>query len=1051
MSYPVPPAAPVRVPPPGRAGPSAPVAADAPADPYDEVDGCGTADPYDEADRCDPAEPADEVDGCGAAEPYERTAPYALVRTTLLAYPAETAPSAAVRALLSRLTALAARDAGLRTVLCDDLFAARAAHDEDFHRQVVLPLRRALHNGREPRPALLGRLGTLPGRVPRLAEWLALRETRARLLAELGTAVPPALAAERAALTDLCRSPAFARAVALTSADLLRAVGRAGQDATGRRARKEEASVLRHALRASTKTSPLSWFTAVGWAAEPFATTAGAATTAALASAPGTAPTAPVSVVKENRTLVTALTAALLDEPRRRRALPHRLTSTARVTDGRARFARAEALFAGGRYLVSQEDAVEVAARPALDTLAAALADGPLPLGALTARLAAGLGRTAGDSAVAQFVDRLADSGLLVPAEPVDPQHPAVLLAFADWLRAWPADAALADRITRLAQDTRRFRDAPATERPALLAALTGRWHELLADAGRPVPSDAAPLTVLTEDVVVPAPLSPHRPSAAPDPDGHPSAATDLDEHPPAVPDPHGHPFPAPDPHGHPSATPDPLNHPFLAPHLDGRPPAAPGAGGRAPGVPYEDRPAGFDPLTPADRTALTELTALAELFDLGHVMSRVARDRFVARYGVGGVCRDPWDFGADTAAAWEESGRHMARRSDDPELPAGLTGLARLREEFAVLAREAAGPDGQGVPEIVLPAGPVRALAARLPDWTAARPLSYSCFVQRAHEASLLCVNHVYGGWGRFTSRFLDALPASAAAAVGERVRRGLMGARAAQIRPVGGFNANLHPLLLAEEIGPDRGRTALAEADLDLVHDPASDRLRFRVRASGDLLDVLYLGFLAPVMLPQRLAPYLCDHPAGVVDFRPLLPRHVLAAPGGQVVRTARLRHRHLVLARRRWHLGPGTLDALRADLAAEEREVPAAAREHAVPAAAVARWRALLDLPEQLFLHPVPRPPAGRAVDDFVARLRAPKPQALDLGNALHLRCLGTWLARHPEGVVLEEALPAFGGRDRPAHAVESVVETYRPARRRTAGRAATEPVPRTGGTR
>ncbi|MEV6805697.1 lantibiotic dehydratase [Streptomyces sp. NPDC051129] len=1018
MSYPVPPAAPVRVPPPGRASPSGPVAADAPADPYDEVD------------------------GCGAAEPCERTAPYALVRTTLLAYPAETAPSAAVRALLSRLTALAARDAGLRTALCDDLFAARAAHDENFHRQVVLPLRRALHNGREPRPALLGRLGTLPGRVPRLAEWLALRETRARLLAELGTAVPPALAAERAALTDLCRSPAFARAVALTSADLLRAVSRAGRDATGRRARKEEASVLRHALRASTKTSPLSWFTAVGWAAEPFATTAGAAATAAFASAPGTAPAAaPVSVVKENRTLVTALTAALLDEPRRRRALPHRLTSTARVSDGRARFARAEALFAGGRYLVSQEDAVEVAARPPLDTLAAALADGPLTLGALTARLAAGLERTAGDSAVAQFVDRLADSGLLVPAEPVDPQHPAVLLALADWLRAWPADAALADRITRLAQDTRRFRDAPATERPALLAALTGRWHELLADAGRPVPSDAAPLTVLTEDVVAPAPLSPHRPPAAPDPHGHPSAATDLDEHPLA----------APDPHGHPSATPDPLNHPFLAPHLDGRPPAAPDAGGRAPGVPYADGPTGYDPLTPADHTALTELTALAELFDLGQVMSRVARDRFVARYGVGGVCRDPWDFGADTAAAWEESGRHMARRSDDPELPAGLAGLARLRQEFAVLAREAAGPDGQGVPEIVLPAGPVRALAARLPDWTAARPLSYSCFVQRAHEKGLLCVNHVYGGWGRFTSRFLDALPASAAAAVGERVRRGLMGARAAQIRPVGGFNANLHPLLLAEEIGPDRGRTALAEADLDLVHDPASDRLRFRVRASGDLLDVLYLGFLAPVMLPQRLAPYLCDHPAGVVDFRPLLPRHILAAPGGQVVRTARLRHRHLVLARRRWHLGPGALDALRADLAAEEREVPAAAREHAVPAAAVARWRALLDLPEQLFVHPVPRPPAGRAVDDFVARLRAPKPQALDLGNALHLRCLGTWLARHPEGVVLEEALPAFGGRDRPAHAVESVVETYRPARRRTAGRAATDPVPRTGGTR
>ncbi|MER6469681.1 lantibiotic dehydratase [Streptomyces collinus] len=955
MPHFAPPAAPASVPPPDRVDPPGQAVTQGPADPYDR------------------------------STPYDRSAPYALVRTTVLPYPAESSPAAEVRALLARLTALAAQDAALRAALSDDLFSARDGHDKAFHRQVVLPLRRALYNGREPRPTLMDRLGALPDRVPRLADWLALRELRARLLDELGAAVPPALTAERAALADLCRSPAFAQAIALTSADLLRAVGRAGRGETGRRARKVEASVLRHALRASTKTSPLSWFTAVGWAAEP---AVGAAATAATASEPEPGPTVPVtSVVKENRTLVAALTAALLDEPRRRRALPHRMTSTARVADGRARFARAEALFAGGRYLVGREEEVEVAARPALDRLAAALTEGPLLLGTLTARLGADLGRTEDDSAVADFVDRLADAGLLVPTEPVDPQHPAPLLALADWLRQWPADAALADRITRLANETQRFAVTPATQRPVLLSALAGCWHELLADTGRPVPPDAAPLTVLTEDAVAPVSLSPRRPPRSPD------------------------------------------------------------TGERATGLPCEDHPAGYDAFTHADHAALTELTALAELFDLGHVMSRVARDRFVFRYGEGGVCSDPWDFGADTAAAWEEAGRLVGRPSGDPEQPVGLVELARLREEFVALSGKAAEAAGGTAPEIVLPSGPVRALAARLPDWTAARPLSYSHFVQRDHDNGLLCVNHVYGGWGRFTSRFLDALPASAAAAVGERVRRGLgAGERAAQVRPVGGFNANLHPLLLAEEIGPDRGRTALAEADLDLVHDPATDRLRFRVRSTGDPLDVLYLGFLAPIMLPQRLGPFLNDHPTGVVDFRPLLPRNALAAPGGQVVRTPRLRHRHLVLARRRWHLGPGVLDALRADLATEERHVPAAA---------VARWRALLDLPEQLFLHPVPRPPAGRAVDDFVARLRAPKPQAVDLGNALHLHCLGSWLARHPQGVVLEEALPAFGGRDQPTRAVESVVETYRPARRRTADRAATRPagppLPRRGGTR
>ncbi|MEU0008239.1 lantibiotic dehydratase [Streptomyces sp. NPDC006314] len=942
------------------------------------------ADPYEQAGHADPAVPHDPANPYDPADPDDRMAPYALVRTTVLPYPAETAPATEVRALLARLTSLTAQDAALRAALSGDLFAARADHDEAFHRQVVLPLRRALHNGREPRPALLGRLGTLPDRVPRLADWLALRESRARLLDELRAATPLALTAERAALADLCRSPAFARAIALTSGDLLRAVSRAGRGETGRRVRKEEASVLRHALRASTKTSPLSWFTAVGWAAEP-AVDANATAVCAPEPEPGSVPL--TSVVKENRTLVAALTAALLDEPRRRGALPHRMTSTARAADGRARFARTEARFAGGRYLVSREDEVEVAARPALQALAAALSGGPLLLGTLNARLAADLGRAADDPAVAGFVDRLADSGLLVPTEPVDPQHPAPLLALADWLRQWPADAALADRVTRLADDTRRFAAAPAAERPALLAALAGCWHELLADTGRPVPPDTAPLTPLTEDAVAPAPLAPRR------------AASSAD------------------------------------------------AGGRSAQRPYDDPWAGYAPFTRADHAALTELTSLAELFDLGHVMSRIARDRFVARYGEGGICRDPWDFGAETAAAWEESGRLVGRSSDDPELPDGLVELARLREEFIALAREAARPAGEMAAQIVLPARSVRALAARLPDWTAARPLSYSYFAQRTHDSGLLCVNHVYGGWGRFTSRFLDALPASAAAAVGERIRRGLgAGARAAQIRPVGGFNANLHPLLLTEEIGPDRGRTALAEADLDLVHDPATDRLRLHVRATGEPLDVLYLGFLAPIMLPQRLGPFLSDHPAGVVDFRPLLPRRPMAAPGGQVIHTPRLRYRHLVLARSRWHLDAGALDALRADLAADEREVPAAA---------VARWRALLRLPEQLFLHPVARPPAGRAVDDFVARLRAPKPQALDLGNALHLRCLGNWLARHPQGVVLEEALPAFGGRNRPARAVEAVVETYRPARRRTADGAAPRPTappaPRRGGTR
>ncbi|MFF4104247.1 lantibiotic dehydratase [Streptomyces sp. NPDC001903] len=882
-----------------------------------------------------PAQPA----AAHHVAPVSGTTPYALVRTTVTAHPAQPDEAAPVRTLLDRLTTLTAQEDALRPDLCDDLFASRPGHDEEFHRQVVLPLRRALHNGRVPRPALLARLGDLPVRVPRLGAWLELRALRGTLLTDLAAAVPGALTAERSALAQLCRSPGFPRAVALTSADLLRAVSRAARDEGGRRARKEEPSVLRHALRASTKTSPLSWFTAVGWSGgEPPRTP------------PAGAPAPLRSVVREHRTLVEALVAALLDEPRRRLALPHRMTSSARHTaDGRALYTRDHTLFAGGRYLVTHEEAVELPARPALTALDA-LAAAPATLDELAAWLGPALGRPGTDPAVGRFLGRLVEGGLLVPVAPVDPQHPYPLRALADWLRRWPEDAALAGRIERLAADTGAFAKAPAQERPALLAGLADRWRRLLADAGRPVPADAAPLNVLSEDVL---------------------AAADA---------------------------------------------AAPAAGsGR---------------LSEADREVLGELTALAELFDLGHLMRRAALERFTARYGRGGTCPAPWEFGADTAAAWEESARLAVLPSGDPGLSPELAELAILREEFVRLVRDAAAaaPDGRAE-EVVLPAEEVRGLAARLPGWTAARPLSYAWFVQRAPGAdrasdSLLCVNHVYGGWGRFTSRFLDDLPRGAAAEVAREIRRGLGdGARAAQIRPVGGFNANLHPLLVGEEIGPDRHRSALAEADVELVHEPESDQLRLRLRATGEPLDVLYLGFLAPVMLPQRLAPFLCDHPAGVVDFRRLLPGRTLAVPGGEVRLTPRLRHGHAVLARRRWLLPEGVLAALRADLAADPGEIPAAA---------AARWRALLGLPEQVFLHAVPEPSAGRAAEDFVRSLRAPKPQALDLGSALHLRCLAGWLARHPRGAVLEESLPVFGGRSGPAHAVELVAETYRPAR-------------------
>ncbi|MFD8619293.1 lantibiotic dehydratase [Streptomyces sp. NPDC059513] len=931
-----------------------------------------------------PAPPA----RAGRAVPLPRIAPGALVRTTLVRLPAEPGPAAAFRAALAELVALEGRLAALAPVLGDALHASRAGHTAGFHRDVVLPLRRAVHNGREPRPALLRALDGLPDRVPELRVWLGARDRREELLTVLRSGTAPALAAGRSVLAGLCREPSFLRAASFTSADLLRAVTRAGQGPTDRRARKEEAGVLRHVARAVARTTPLSAFTGVGWGVLPMpsggegaaAGSWGGADTDAAGSWNGVDPetagpwngvgleaAGPWSgaelplgssraVVRANRTLVDTLFAALATDPRRRSTLPHRMCSSLRVSDGRATFARSRTAFTAARFLAVEDDEVTLAAAEPLRRLAA-LCDPPATPDALARLLTAGKGPKPqpesgpgsgpepGQLGVASaFIRQVCDAGLLVPVEPFDPQDPAPLPRLARWLRGTGSsqDRALALRIDELSLLTGEFGTAEPGRRAAVLATLRERWVTLLAELGRPGGPAPARLTVLSEDVVM------HRPV-----------------------------------------------------RLDGF-------------------------LGDEDHRAIGELGFLAEVFDVGPVVRREVRDSFVARYGPGGVCPHVWDFGAEADEAWQRAARAVAGGPPDtagdavcPTAAEGVRRLAALRNELTAAAHRAHADSGGGPDDdVVLPVGLVAGLGPRMPSWATRRPVSYTGFLQRGPGGEL-CVNHVYGGWGRFTSRFLDSLdPAAArktACAVGDTLGPG---ATVAQVRPVSGFNANLHPLFVPDEIGPDRSYTSLGADDVELVHDLDGDEVRVRVKATGEWVDVLYAGVFAPVLLQPRLAPLLMDHPHGITDFGALVPRHVTAVPGGDLARTPRLRHRHLVLRRRRWELAAGTVAALLAELAAEGE----------VPVATAARWRALLGVPDQLYLRAA-QPARGERVDeDLLRALDRPKPQYVDLGDALHLRCLGKWLARHPEGVVLEEALPAPARGEKHA-AVELVVETYR----------------------
>ncbi|GAA2264190.1 hypothetical protein GCM10010232_65350 [Streptomyces amakusaensis] len=887
-------------------------------------------------ERQKPAARADT--GHAAPAPAPRLAPGALIRTNLLGLPAEARPAGAFRAALAELTELERELTALAPALGDALYASRAGHGTEFHREVVLPLRRAVHNGRDPRPAVLGGLGELSGRVPGLGRWLAARRRRGELLTALEAGTAPALAAGREALAALCREPAFTRAVSFTSTDLLRAVVRAGEGGPDdRRARKEEAGVLRHAMRAAARTTPLSWFTAVGWgelpppAGEPRRSWSGTELPPAPAG----------SVVRVNRTLVETLTAALITDPVRRATLPHRMCSSPRLSEGRAAFARSRTAFTSARFLSVEDDEVSLAAGEPLRRLAA-LCETPATLDALAGALA---GPGEHDAALS-FLGQVYDAGLLVPVPPVGLQDPDPLSGLAHWLRETtgsPRDRELASRVEEIAEATHAFGAAEPHRRTALHTGLRERWGALLDEVDRPVGGPAggdaaAGLTVLSEDVVLAEPV-----------------------------------------------------------RLDGF-------------------------LGGADHEALSELSALTELFDLGPVVRRCVRDGFVARYGPGGVCPHVWDFGADAYEAWQRATRIVAGGSPDAPPGSGAGQLSALRSELVRAVHRARADSGGGPGEdVVLPAALVTELVRRTPPWATRRPVSYSLFLQRGHDG-LLCVNQVYGGWGRFTSRFLDSLPPAAVRGTAKAVLGALApGARAAQIRPVAGFNANLHPLFVPQEIGPDRSHASLGAADVELFHEVSTDEVRVRLKDGGEPVDVLYAGVFTPLLLQPRLAPLLTDHPHGTTDFSALAPRRVTPVPGGDLVSTPRVRHRHLVLRRRRWQLAGGSVAALRAELAAEG----------GVPVATVARWRALLGVPDQIYLHAGPPARGERVTEDVLHALDRPKPQFVDLGDALHLRCLGKWLARHPDGAVLEEALPAPGTAGA-GPAVELVVETYRAGR-------------------
>ncbi|MEZ0090960.1 lantibiotic dehydratase [Streptacidiphilus sp. EB129] len=166
--------------------------------------------------------------------------------------------TAAVRVLLEAEQLCAS----LGDAACAELFEL-AGGTTGRDRQRILELKRAVYNRRAPGPAADGH----PWPAVTSA-WLAARQRGDLARSVLTTGYETCLAQERAALAEAVGAESFQLSLALTSPRVLEAVRHYARSAgtLSKRDRKSERGILQHLARALVRTSPLTRFTAVGFA-----------------------------------------------------------------------------------------------------------------------------------------------------------------------------------------------------------------------------------------------------------------------------------------------------------------------------------------------------------------------------------------------------------------------------------------------------------------------------------------------------------------------------------------------------------------------------------------------------------------------------------------------------------------------------------------------------------------------------------------------------------------------------------------------------------------
>jgi hypothetical protein len=244
-----------------------------------------------------------------------------------------------------------------------------------------------------------------------------------------------------------------------------------------------------------------------------------------------------------------------------------------------------------------------------------------------------------------------------------------------------------------------------------------------------------------------------------------------------------------------------------------------------------------------------------------------------------------------------------------------------------------------------------------------------------------------------------------------------------ATELRPVHGFNANVHRKLLPAEFVDDAYRRRRSSTDLDprscrVVHDVGADRLVL-LDPDGRARTPVYSGLLIPYLFPWAVMGLYLLSDAGQLRFDPVAEID-RAKDTNLTCHYPAIRYGRLVLSRERWYLA-------RADLPDRQPQEPTG--EFALR---IWRWRKGLGIPSDVFIAPLPARVAGdgpRGISD----LQRPKPVAVRLDSPLHCQHLNAWLATAGRLRIepADPVRPAQGGPADPnfgSHAVEYVFELF-----------------------